>query len=106
MIDLTPIANAVIALVAALITAFLIPWIKAKIDAEKLNKVAEWVNIAVQAAEQIYNGSGRGAEKKAYVLEFLRSKGYTLDMESVENLIEAAVFALPKQLESVIDSTE
>jgi N-acetyl-anhydromuramyl-L-alanine amidase AmpD len=64
------------------------------------------VNIAVQAAEQIYNGRGRGAEKKAYVLEFLRSKGYTLDMESVENLIEAAVFALQKQFEPVIDSTD
>ena len=106
MIDLTPVVNAVIALVAALITAFVIPWIKSKIDAEKLAKIKEWVTIAVQAAEQIYTGSGRGTEKKEYVLEFLQSKGYTLDTEKIDNMIEAAVYELPKALEAVLESTE
>ena len=39
MIDLTPIMEAIIALVAAVITAFVIPWLKGKIDADKLEKL-------------------------------------------------------------------
>ena len=98
MSDITPVVNALIALVAAVVTAFVIPWLKQKISAEKLAQYSEWVTIAVQAAEQIYAGSGRGAEKKAYVLEFLKSKGFTLDMDSIDKLIEAAVYDLPKYI--------
>ena len=98
MIDLTVIMEAVVTLIIAAISAFVIPWLKRKISAEKLAEVAEWVQIAVTAAEQIYNGPGRGEEKKAYVLEFLTSKGYTVDMAAIVNLIEAAVYELPGKL--------
>lgn len=91
MTDLTPIVNAVIALIAAIITTFLIPWIKSKIDAAKLAQIAEWVGIAVRAAEQIYNESGMGEKKKQYVLDFLSDKGFTLDPNSINAMIEAAV---------------
>lgn len=72
-IDLTSIANAVIALIAAIITAFVIPWIRSKTTAAQFEKIKMWVTVAVEAAEQLYTGSGRGAEKKAYVVEFLNS---------------------------------
>ena len=91
MTDLTPIVNAVITLIAAIITTFLIPWIKSKIDAAKLAQIVEWVGIAVRAAEQIYNESGMGEKKKQYVLDFLASKGFTLDPDSINAMIEAAV---------------
>lgn len=91
MTDLTPIVNAVIALIAAIVTTFLIPWIKSKIDAAKLAQIVEWVGIAVRAAEQIYNESGMGEKKKQYVLNFLASKGFTLDPDSINAMIEAAV---------------
>ena len=91
MTDLTPIVNAVIALIAAIITTFLIPWIKSKIDAAKLAQIVEWVGIAVRAAEQIYNESGMGEKKKQYVLDFLAEKGFTLDPNSINAMIEAAV---------------
>ncbi len=91
MTDLTPIVNAVIAFIAAIITTFLIPWIKGKIDAAKLAQIIEWVGIAVRAAEQIYNESGMGEKKKQYVLDFLASKGFTLDLDSINAMIEAAV---------------
>ena len=91
MTDLTPIVNAVIALIAAIITTFLIPWIKSKIDAAKLAQIIEWVGIAVRAAEQIYNESGMGEKKKQYVLDFLADKGFTLDPNSINAMIEAAV---------------
>lgn len=98
MIDLTPIMEAIIALVTAVITAFLIPWLKGKIDADKLEKIKLWVTVAVEAAEQLYKGSGRGEEKKAYVVQFLQEKGFTLDPDSLDKLIEAAVFNLPEYI--------
>lgn len=94
MIDLTPVVNAIIALIAAAISVFLIPWIKEKIEAEKLEQVMGWVTIAVEAAEQIYRESGMGEKKKAYVLDFLAKKDCTLDTDSVDAMIESAVLNL------------
>ena len=94
MIDITPIVNAVIALIAAIITVFLIPWIKSKVEAEKLSKIMRWVRIAVDAAEQIYKESGMGEKKKQYVLDFLEGKGFTIDPNSIDAMIEAAVLSL------------
>ena len=91
MTDLTALVNAAIKLIAAIVTTFLIPWIKSKIDAAKLAQIVEWVGIAVRAAEQIYNESGMGEKKKQYVLDFLASKGFTLDPDSINAMIEAAV---------------
>lgn len=98
MIDLTPIMEAIIALVVAAITAFVIPWLKGKIDADKLEQIKLWVTVAVEAAEQLYNGTGRGEEKKAYVVKFLQEKGFTIDPDSLDKLIEAAVFNLPEYI--------
>lgn len=94
MIDLTEIVSAVITLLVAVITTFLIPYIKGKVDANTLAKIRMWVKVAVEAAEMVYIGSGRGAEKKAYVTEFLNSKGYKLNMSEIDNLIESAVLEL------------
>lgn len=98
MIDLTPIMEAIIALVVAVITAFVTPWLKGKIDADKLEQIKLWVTVAVEAAEQLYNGTGRGEEKKAYVVKFLQEKGFTIDPDSLDKLIEAAVFNLPEYI--------
>ena len=94
MYDITPIFEAVAALIAALITAFVSPYIKSKTTAEQQKEINAWVKIAVAAAEQIYVGSGRGEEKKAYVIDWLRSHGITVDEEKLEALIEAAVYEL------------
>ena len=94
MVDLTPIITAVLTLIFSLITAFLIPYIKAKTTDEQFNTIKLWVQVAVQAAEMLYVGSGRGEEKKQYVIEFLKSKGFTLNTEEIENLIESAVLEL------------
>lgn len=93
MIDLTPIINAVIALLAAIITTFLIPWLKEKYELEKLNKLKEWVAVAVEAAEKLFE-HGMNAEKKEYVLEFLAKKGYYVNTDDIDALIESAVYWL------------
>ena len=91
MIDITPIINALIALIAALISVFLIPWIKANTTAKEQETMLELIKIAVAAAEQIYEGVGRGEEKKQYVLDFLASKGIKVDDEAVNAAIESFV---------------
>lgn len=90
-IDITTVANALIALVAAIITTFVVPYIKSKTTENQRKTFVEWAKIAVKAAEQIYNGPGKGAEKKAYVISYLREKGFNVNEKSVEVAIEAAV---------------
>ncbi len=89
--DITPVVNAVIALAAAVVTAFVIPWVKSKTTAAQREEINAWVKIAVTAAEQIYSGSGKGKEKKKYVLDFLAEKNLKIDEESVDLMIESAV---------------
>ena len=89
--DITPVVNAVIALIAAVVTAFVIPWVKSKTTAAQREEINSWVKIAVTAAEQIYSGVGKGKEKKAYVLKFLEEKNLKIDEKSVDLMIESAV---------------
>ena len=92
--DITTIIEAAAALVAAVITAVVIPYIKSRTTAQQQAEINAWVKIAVTAAEQIYRGSGRGEEKKAYVLNWLQEHGITVDAEKLDALIEAAVYDL------------
>lgn len=92
--DITTIIEAVFALAAAVITAIVIPYIKSRTTAQQQAEINAWVKIAVAAAEQIYTGSGRGEEKKAYVLNWLAEHGITMDEDRINALIEAAVYDL------------
>ncbi|MEG1869761.1 MAG: phage holin, LLH family [Oscillospiraceae bacterium] len=97
MIDITPIINIIIAVLGTVLTSFLLPLIKSKLDAHQRQELAYWINIAVSAAEQLM-GSGVGKEKKAYVMNFLAHKGYTVDEQVVEAMLEASVLSLPKKI--------
>ncbi len=99
MTDLTPVINAFIALVAALITAFVIPWIKRNTSAKDREELLKWVEIAVMAAQQLHHQL-KGEERKKYVLDFLAQKGYDVENEEIENAIEAAVLKLHQGLEA------
>lgn len=94
MTDITPIIEAVFALIGAVITAVVIPYIRSRTTAQQQAEINAWVKIAVSAAEQIYKGTSRGAEKKAYVLEWLNAHGITVDENKLDALIEAAVYEL------------
>lgn len=99
MIDLTAVFNAVIALLAALITAFVIPWLKRKTSAQDREELLRWVEIAVAAAEQLWD-STQGEEKKKAVTAFLREKGFTFTESEIDSAIEAAVLRLHRELEA------
>lgn len=90
IIDITAIIKAVIALAVALISAFVIPWLKTKIGANKMAEFLKWVEIAVAAAEQLYN-STEGSAKKYYVESFLQEKGFSVSPSELDIAIEGAV---------------
>lgn len=95
--DYTNIIGAVITLLTAILTTFIIPWLKEKYGCEKLKKWQAYVNIAVEAAEQLYDVT-EGEEKKAYVVNYLATKGIKFDSDTVDKMIESAVLTLHNEL--------
>lgn len=87
MIDLTPIFEAILALLAALVTYKLIPWIKSKTTAEQQALLTATVKTLVYAAEQLY-GAGKGAEKLDYVIKELEARGFTADRAAIEAAVK------------------
>ncbi len=96
-IDLTPVIEALITLISAIITLFVLPkltqCLKERLSSEQMSALKEWVKIAVAAAEQLY-GSKTGQQKKEYVVSFLLSKGIVVDVDEVTALIESEVYKL------------
>lgn len=103
-INMNQIVEALISLIAAVFTCVVIPLIRSKVTTAQFEKIKMYVGIAVKAAEQIYVGNGRGTEKKQYVVEYLEKLGLKVDAETLDKLIEAAVFDLPKYF--VLEETE
>lgn len=96
-INLTTIIEAAIALIVAVVSAFVIPWIKKKVGAEDMTDFLRWVEIGVAAAEQIFTSAATQA-KKEFVLEFLWEKGFAFNEMEVDAAIEAAVIKLHTEL--------
>ena len=63
IIDLTPILQITIMLAVVIITSFVIPWIKSKTTQEQWQMIQDIAKISTKAAEILFKGSGRGAEK-------------------------------------------
>lgn len=85
-IDLTPIIQAIITLLAAIVTYKVIPWIKAKTTNEQQVMLEAAIRTLVFAAEQIY-GAGNGREKMLYVVEKLKEKGFTASVDDIEAVV-------------------
>ena len=103
-IDITQIAVALIALLSAVITGFLIPWLKSKFNLNQtnINESQRYlfmliIETAVKAAEQLYN-SDQGKEKKQYVLDLLAEQGFNVDDKALDAAIESLVLDLHRQL--------
>lgn len=94
--DITPILEAIVYLIIAIVGVFVIPYIKSKTTVEQQTEIAAWVKIAVKAAEQLYTGCGRGEEKKQYVLNWLNERGIKVNTDELDAMIESAVFELNK----------
>lgn len=76
MIDLTTVAQGALVLFGAVITTVIVPCVKKNTTVQQQKEIMGWVKIAVAAAEQLYKGSDRGEEKKAYVFRLAEQAGY------------------------------
>lgn len=83
VIDITPIVQAVISLLAVFITAMLIPWIKAKTTAAQQATLKAIVEQLVLAAEQLL-ADKTGKDKMTYVQNWLKDHGYSFDAAIIE----------------------
>lgn len=100
MTDITPIITAIIGVIAAVLSAFVIPYLRVKLSAEKRNELMTMVEIAVMAAEQLTKaGVINKDERKNHVLDFLHKNGFDINMDEIEEMIESVVITLPPLLE-------
>lgn len=91
--DYTFIFELIITLISTVISCFIIPQLKNKLNEEKRQKLLYWTEVAVKAAEQLF-GSKTGQQKKEYVVAFLLSKGIVFDVDEVTALIESEVYKM------------
>lgn len=99
MTDLTPVIHAAAALAAAVLTVFVVPWLRSKTSEQDRAELLKWVDVAVAAAQQLYYQLD-GAQRKEYALEILREKGFDVSDRGVDAAVEAAVLKLHKGLEA------
>lgn len=89
-IDLTQIILSIITLIGAVLTGFVIPWLKNKLTDHQYETLSALVRVGVFAAEQIF-ATEQWKEKKQYVVDLLEENGYTVNTTAVDALIEATV---------------
>lgn len=88
------IALAIISIAGALVSAYLIPWIKNNISSKDMETIIFWVRFAVRCADQLFTPEQWQEKKKyvmAYVIDMVAKLGIKLTEEDINVLIEAAV---------------
>lgn len=100
--DITSILEAVIALAAAVVTVFVLPWLSSKTTAQEREDLLGWVDIAVAAAQQLYHQCS-GQQRLDYALSVLEERGFNVEEGAVVDAVEAAVLKLHRQLEATHD---
>ena len=96
-IDITPVIEALIALIAALVAGRLLPWLRERLGAERMAQLEAAYNVAVYAAEEIYR-AGHGEQKLEYACAYLEARGFEVDLDRLRatvNQMRDAKQALP-----------
>ena len=97
MTDVTYIIVGIIAIIGGLLTAFGLPFLRSKINAEQLATLKQVVNIAVYAAEQLF-GAKMGPDKKAFALEYAKKLLAKFRLTFDDDVVDAAIEAQVKEL--------
>lgn len=91
---ITKITELMITVIVMLVSAYVIPWLKTKIESDKLEKLKVFCEQAVRSAEQLYSPE-EWKLKKAYVLslisEQIEKMGLGLNEAEVDAIIEGIV---------------
>jgi len=99
-IDLTEIVLAVLTIIGGIISTQLIPYLREKYTKEQLERANTYAQIAVNAVEQLMkSGVIKPEERKQKAMEMLAAKNIKLDLDQLEEMVEAWVLKLPKSFE-------
>ena len=94
---ITKIVEAVVTILLALISAYVIPWLKNKVGDDKYATIVEFAEIVVRSAEKLYTPE-EWEKKKEYALELVMAKadniGLKLGYDEINAIIEGAVQAV------------
>lgn len=95
------ILKVAVSICAALITAYLIPYLRTLKEDRRYMSLVDMVEVAVRAAEQTFRESGQGAAKKEEVMTFaadwMRTHGIEISTYQLDQLIEAAVYQMKQK---------
>lgn len=95
------IISGVITIVFALISAYVIPWLKTKISKDQIETLNYYLELAVKCANQIYT-EAQWQEKKQYVTNYIvdvinNKLSLTLTDQDIDTLIEGMVNHVKKE---------
>lgn len=90
------VLEVVLTLAVAVITGVVVPYVRSKIETDKLSKLDYYVKLGIRSAEQIFNGDGKGEEKKKYVVNYIteiinRNLKIDITPEELDTIIEGMV---------------
>lgn len=101
------IVQAIVIMTGAILIRYAAPLLVQMLRSHNYMLAADIVETAVQAAEQTIRGYHRGEERYMYAIERIRraleEKGISIPQEQIDQMIEAAVYALNYHY---LDSTE
>lgn len=91
---ISKITECVLTVIALIVSAYVIPWLKTKIKSDKLEQLKIFCEQAVRSAEQMFLPE-QSEEKKAYVLQLINEQieklGLGLNEAEVNAIIEGIV---------------
>lgn len=95
------ILKIVVSVCAALITVYVVPYLKTLRQDKRYASLMDMVEVAVKAAEQTIKEPGQGDYKKAEVIAFvsdwMTEHGIKISQEELSQLIECAVFSMKQE---------
>ena len=91
--ELNDLLYIVFAVVMVIITRYLAPYLKTRLEQAGREELVALIEALVQAAEQVYQGVKQGAAKKEYVVASLADQGIVVTPQ-VDAMIESAVYGL------------
>lgn len=93
----------VITILSTLITIYVIPLLKTKIQTSQYNYLLEIVDTAVRAAEQTIKTEKSGAVKKEkviqYVTDWMNKHNVKISQEQLSEIIEWAVYTMNQEVD-------
>lgn len=92
--NLFKVIMALIPVAGAIITGFIIPYIKTKVSSARLDEISQWITKAMDAAEVLFDTPKSGEEKREYVIDFIdkmfNSKKEVITEDQIRVLLESA----------------